>query len=256
MSFYKYLSAPGVDLLIRSRIRVCKLGQTNDKDEGLLEIEFPREPEFWKNTFEHSVDTDPFFQGAANLRAFDPDEYEKFKNLYAQRQCQLGGEDAEHVANMFREGFSRVVFFVSITKSFPNEVLWERYGDCHKGFVIEFDEGSYFFQSYAHDSGLLSTTMEIEYTEEKHVIQYGDTNPPFQLLYQKLRQDWGKEDEHRMFFFASFCEADGGHHYVRIPRDSILGVVLGKDCSPELRRQIEEANQQYYSGRLAISVAN
>ena len=83
MSLLKYLTAPGLDLLVRSRIRVCKFHDTNDDYECLCEIIYPTDIGFWESAFDNCTNTDPFFRGAAQLRSNNPAAYIKMRRAYA-----------------------------------------------------------------------------------------------------------------------------------------------------------------------------
>lgn len=120
----KYLTAPGIDLLDRSRIRVCKFANTNDSSEGLPCLDYPVDVSFWKRQFDHYVDTDPLFWMEAVIRSVDPAAFENRREAYARFMIRQKSHAEKVLPHRLRDGISHAIFFISLTESYPNETLW------------------------------------------------------------------------------------------------------------------------------------
>jgi len=253
MSLYKYLTAPGVDLLKRARIRVSKFGKTNDPDEGRITIDYPTDVAFWEKQLDDSVQSDHFYKGVAELRDRDPKRYAQYRKQYAAF-CVSQKKSAQRILpKRFIDGIAEHLFFVSLTNSYPNETLWRRYADNHKGFVVCFDDSHAFFRQCADPTGQLQRLNAVKYRERPPIITFGDKEPPVALLTSKLGALWSEENEIRMPCFHPYCHEDGGQHYIDVPKDAISGVIVGNNVSATLHHSLTDINARHFSSRLAVS---
>ena len=252
MSLMKYLTAPGLDLLEQSRIRVCKFASTNDPTEGLAALDYPTDKAFWGKDFEARSNKDPIFWKASLLKKYAPTEFENMKEQYAVSMISQKAAAEKELPIKLLEGISQMVFFISMTESYPNETLWTRYAASHHGFIVEFEDGHPFFQQCIHPSGLLKRIVGIQYNSEMCRVEFGSHAPPVELLFSKLSKQWQEEDEIRILLFHTFCSADHGCHYADVPRESIRGVILGSRCAANVRDRINKINDDLFLSKLVI----
>ncbi len=126
-------------------------------------------------------------------------------------------------------------------KSPDNPVLWERYGDNYRGFVVELDGGHSYFMHPKHKEQpqvLRPVTYSNERPSVKARVQ------PFPSLFYR-GEGWSFEQEVRLVRPKESADkvANAGHqdfYLFNFPPGLVKQVITGCNASPEDRKQLKQ----------------
>jgi len=116
----------------------------------------------------------------------------------------------------------------SLSKRFDNLSLWSKYAADHTGYCLEFANVGPLFGEHV---------MEVVYQEYAPFDVNDSENRNASFLVCK-RPEWSNEDEVRLI------RVPGSSEFVRIKPQWLTRIILGKNMSPENRKQIREWAKQ------------
>ena len=138
-------------------------------------------------------------------------------------------ESKEDVSEAFREMVSRYFHMSCFSRKNDNSLMWAHYGNNHKGFCIEFDAD--LIKKHVSKYAYLD---KVVYTAERRNISLGD-DYIFDLFFEKDSR-WAYEQEYRLVFphYNTISHGLAGERpFIKIPNESITGIVFGLDASKE-----------------------
>lgn len=151
------------------------------------------------------------------------DLLEKFESTIREKMRTLG-------LDWFMREYSRILnaqmeeFRVySLSKRFDNLNLWAKYAGDHTGYCLEF----------GNEGPLFQNTNEVVYGEYAPFNLNDSKNRDAKFLVCK-RAEWSNEEEVRLI------RARGSGPQVIIEPQWLTRIILGKNMSPENKRQIRE----------------
>jgi hypothetical protein len=179
------------------------------------------------------------------------------KNKDVVKLFQLVDEfGLEFANNDFRGFIDKSYGILCLSEISDNLIMWAHYGNCHKGFVLEFDVKHPFFNQDIENTktgGVLDYAgrpLPVTYSKERKTIPYWDKSMLEIFLTKGI--DWADEKEHRMvlpFNMASEVINDDIHLFT-IPFASVKSVIFGArsdDTFIEASRYKIQAWSEYHS---------
>jgi hypothetical protein len=147
------------------------------------------------------------------------------------------------LCRILSQKFEELIGILCLTESPANLLMWAHYADSHRGFVVEFDSGSRFFDQRVGPDDDLRHLRKVIYQEERPSIvltEMDDFSP-----YLTKAKDWSYETEWRMMLplpTASRIIGEGptGIHLFEFPKAMIKGLILGCRMAPEKKAEIRE----------------
>ena len=117
-----------------------------------------------------------------------------------------------------------------LTQNPDSLLMWAHYADSHKGFVIEFDHNSNFFNQKPNTKSHLRRLHDVTYAQSRPSMLLGDIKEFSIFLTKSI--DWAYEMEKRMLIPLS--EADRvinikgeDIHLFNFPKSAVKSVILG-----------------------------
>lgn len=148
--------------------------------------------------------------------------------------------------------FEELTGILCLSESADNLLMWAHYADSHRGFVIEFDERSPFFDSRVHSDDELRHLRKVTYNSKRPSLSLMDVEDfsPFMTK----GTDWEYEAEWRMIVpldTASKIIGEGSQavHLFEFPAEAITSVVLGCRMTEQKKVEVRQilAESQHYS---------
>lgn len=140
----------------------------------------------------------------------------------------------EQFDNDFNEHFG----VLSLTTDYMNDYLWDRYADNHKGFCIGFD--------WNRITRFIRGGGEVEYVTLLPVIDFANdddyTKIAKTIIYKEKK--WEKENEYRLFKVWDYGQKVIRN--IKLPRDAIVQIVLGKKMCIEYKNEIKAIVSKQY----------
>ncbi len=178
--------------------------------------------------------------------------FEAFLKLYEKRRNQdiemaiknISPSLNSKMSERINQYTSENIGVLSLSKNFNNLLMWPHYSSSHKGYVVEFDTETSFFNQQAnkHLNRNEPERVQSEYGYPKEIRYLNDR--PNVILSQQINMDmfftkssnWCYEEEYRMLMpleFGIHSGIDDGGHDVwlfKIPEESITRIFLGSRC--------------------------
>ncbi len=172
--------------------------------------------------------------------------------------------------------FDELIGILCLSESPDNLLMWAHYADSHRGFVIEFDQRSPFFNRRVNDEDELRHLQRVAYCPTRPSLTLSDVNDfsPFMTK----GTDWEYEAEWRMLLPLDeaskvFGEGTQAVHLFEFPAEAISAVILGcrmaSDKKEEVRQILSnfphfnhvrcteaEIDDEHYRVRVAPQTAN
>lgn len=117
-----------------------------------------------------------------------------------------------------------------------NLLMWAHYADCHRGFVMQFDETHPFFQSEPRVP--FSTLEKIEYSPHRPVLSSSNLESTIALF--RKSPEWSYEREWRLVrHLAAANQVIVGQtvHLFDVPPEAVRSIILGAMMPAE--KQVE-----------------
>jgi hypothetical protein len=131
----------------------------------------------------------------------------------------------EHIKSHILGRLSRVG--ISCLSENPRSLLmWSHYAKHHKGVVLQFD--------VAHDPEVLSTALQVTYTEEFPVLNFAakDQNEQFSKYIRQKFNDWSYEKEWRIL------RIDAAKQYLPFRSQALAGIIFGVRAAIDIKAKI------------------
>lgn len=136
-----------------------------------------------------------------------------------------------------------LIGILCLSESAENLLMWAHYADSHRGFVIEFDERSPFFDCRVSSKDELRYLRKVSYSPTRPSLTLADVDDfaPFMTK----GTDWKYESEWRMIVpldTASKIIGEGPHavHLFEFPAQAITSVVLGSRMAASMKEYIRQ----------------
>lgn len=255
MRLYKYVAPDRVDTLANRRIRFTQATDFNDPFEvvphvaAFLPVEhedayFAQFEADGQRMLEEAVEK---HLGTAGLPLALKDLALRHSRITGSNVVNLVKTLMPRVVNQMKPTFGRQFqqrfgerFGVLSLSEIPTSLLmWADYGDCHRGFVIEFDSSSTFFSPCAA-RGAIGLLAKVVYTAERPAIIAYDPSLRVEEYAERLIRnvlltkglDWEYEQEWRMVL--PLDDPQGFPHTVidrlhlfPLPSTAVTAVILG-----------------------------
>jgi hypothetical protein len=139
--------------------------------------------------------------------------------------------------------FEELIGILCLSESAQNLLMWAHYADSHRGFVIEFDERSPFFDRRVNPDDELRHLRKVSYSPTRPSLTLADVDDfaPFMTK----GTDWKYEAEWRMIVpldAASTVIGEGPHavHLFKFPAQAITSVVLGSRMTAQKKEDVRQ----------------
>ena len=138
-------------------------------------------------------------------------------------------------------GRNETLGVVSFTRTWKEPVMWSHYADSHRGIAIVL----------RRPKG--TDLLRVKYSRTRPNIPLGwildperneQTAAAIVDSFNVKSLTWKYEKETRILVKLAGCEVSGGHYFIKIPPDYLIGVIPGLRCaySPEYVRQLFTAH--------------
>lgn len=248
MRLFKYFASSRASILTKRLIRFTQPVVFNDPFEFLPCIKSIATDLEYRQTLEEAANKDfselyesvgaaglgiskeVFFQQTnAALLKFGPAAQQMLKALIPQAQKKLYDSFNEHIG------------VLCLSERNDDLLMWAHYADCHKGFVIEFDPESDFFNQRRGPADSLRHLRKVKYSHKRPAITLSETSE--EEFFLTKSDHWKYEAEWRMMMaLADFDEKqerdDGDVYLFRFPASAIKSVVFGSKMPESLSDSI------------------
>lgn len=193
-----------------------------------------------------------FFERSGNLIS-----YEDYRANMAKHRLPMirealakSSEINTKMAHKIDQMMNASVGIFSLCACHDSLLMWAHYGDSHRGFVVEFDTTSPFFNQErppVHaNAGEEEAAQFAEEYGRLRVVRYSNERPSvvvtqisFDLLLTK-GIPWKHEDEWRMLMPLDYADEEGSEHFgypvclFKIPPSAVTKIILGSNCDADL----------------------
>lgn len=258
MPLYKYVSTGGLEILTGGMIRFCSPAELNDP--------FELKPHVSAIASEHAMHQE--LLAAAPLAATDAlreipqelrpliDENQLLSAMLAQIERQrsslskLANDQAQEFQKRIERKLEETIGVLSLTENPTSLLMWAHYADSHRGFVIEFDKSSAFFNQKRREGDEMWQLRKVIYSQHRPEVNLLEAESFSPFLTKG--EEWQYEAEWRMMAPLESADRICGDrnelHLFRFPASAIRAVILGARASSDLREAIREAivvNEEY-----------
>jgi len=183
---------------------------------------------------------------------------------------------APKLQDVMARKLEELIGILCLTESADNLLMWAHYADSHRGFVIEFDEYSPFFDRRVSPDDELRHLRKVSYNAKRPSLTLADVEDFSSLMTKGT--DWQYEAEWRMMMpldAASKIVKNGPHavHLYKFPADAITSVILGCRMDAQKKEEIKqvladsphfehvrcveaEIDNEHYRVRVPLATAN
>lgn len=139
--------------------------------------------------------------------------------------------------------FEELIGILCLSESADNLLMWAHYADSHRGFVIEFDERSPFFDRRVNPDDELRHLRKVSYSPKRPSLTLTDVEDFTPFVTKGT--DWQYEAEWRMIVpldTASTVIGEGPHavHLFKFPAQAITAVVLGTRMAAQKKEVVRK----------------
>lgn len=240
MKLYKYTSEERIDnILVDNLIRFTQPQELNDPFETRQHIENIASDSFLENYFKN--DSEKIMS-----ELYSTYKQQVPKELIHQDMIRI--LEAPQVKRMFIENLykatNKSIGILSLASSNNNLLMWAHYANSHKGFVVEFDATSEFFNQINESKEFYGKLKKVLYTQNRPNIEYFDSIEEgyFFDTFLTKSKEWEYEEECRMLLpldEANQVIEDKVFLY-KFPKQAILSIYLGANMADESKNRIKE----------------
>lgn len=200
MRLFKYLTPARIDVLQHHKIRFTQPQALNDpfelkpniialaKDEELLDGFDDQFPKIIAEEYEPFRNIISFADFLATNISNRPKAQANFPHLI--------NKSLPEIKAMFHRVFNRSIGVLCLTASPDNLLMWAHYADEHRGFLIEFESDSPFFDQRSGHSDY-RFLQRVQYHAQRPRFVLKDVDGSEMFLTKSI--DWEYEQEWRMF---------------------------------------------------------
>lgn len=251
MPLFKYLHPDRIDVLLGRSIRFSSPAVLNDPFElkphlaalasrEHMESEIAlRFPELVREEFEKLSSEVRSLVSAEALQEVLLRQLPQMK----QNIQGMAGMLTPKLQDVMARKFEELIGILCLTEVADSLLMWAHYADSHRGFVIEFDESSPFFDRRVRLDDELRHLRKVSYNTKRPsltLVEVEDFSP-----FMTKGTDWQYEAEWRMMMpldAASKIVKNGQHvvHLYEFPADAITSVILGCRMDTQKKEEIKQ----------------
>jgi len=251
MPLYKYLHPDRIDVLHGQSIRFSSPAIFNDPFELKPHLAALATPEYREA---HLIQILPeVLREEFEKLPIEFQEQSSFKALLDSLLNQLPEARQkiqnfeEHLIPKMQEIMDRkleeMIGILCLSESAENLLMWAHYADSHRGFVIEFDEHSPFFDCRLNPEDEFRHLRKVSYSFTRPSLILSDVVDFTPFMTKGI--DWRYEAEWRMIMpldTASSVIGEGPHavHLFEFPAKAIATVVLGYRMAEEKKENFRK----------------
>jgi len=270
MFLYKYVTPDRLDILKTLRIRFTQPQALNDPFEALsrfddrsgisklhLTVEAAVRRYFERSTG-HELTFDCLDAVSLDIAPdLSPLSLTEVRELVTDLFAVLPDRQKLASGLVLQKHFGQILGMLSLSSVPDSLLMWSHYGECHRGFVIEFNAEHPFFPARAAD-GYLGAVKRVAYVDTRPsytpppVTSY-DASKEWMLrhvaeLLLTKSPEWSYEQEWRMLLPLSSPEAypheiEGNVHLFSLPPDAMTAVIIGSRSVRETRQKVIDATK-------------
>ncbi|MEL4015976.1 DUF2971 domain-containing protein [Dryocola clanedunensis] len=252
---FKYFPPERIDVLERNLICFSKPDHLNDPYE--LSATYNLDPFMDEltnnlstvNLIDHLT---PEFKGLLSLLK----ESEQAK-IIAQSQFilpQLLKVNKEFILQFTQSKFDDIkseicksIRILCLTEKPDNLLMWTHYADSHKGFVIEFDTQSSFFNQRRSDKDEFGYLRKVKYVEK--IPELAPLTSKSIEYWTTKSVEWKYEHEWRMFLTegtasTSITKQDIKYDLYTLPSEAILSIIIGSKSTSKFENEMKNILQK------------
>jgi Protein of unknown function (DUF2971) len=251
MSLYKYLHSERTDVLRDQRIRFSSPAVLNDPFElkpHLKTIATIEYAEARRKTVLAAIVKEEFALLPTLLREkFNEEELlEKIKSqsdAFAEMFSSASEFLAPYLQTSMGKRLEELLGILCLSESATNLLMWAHYAEAHKGFVLQFDNSSSFFDTRVSEEDELRQLRRVTYSSKRPSLVLSEVNDMSSFMTKSI--DWQYEREWRMILPLdnASCVRQIGEdviHLFDIPASSITSVILGCRMLDAKKREIQQ----------------
>lgn len=121
-----------------------------------------------------------------------------------QKSVDIFKQLAVQAQEKIHEVSSQKMGVLCLSESHDDLLMWAHYADCHKGFVIEFDSDSPFFDQRRSEEDNLRSLQPVLYRQARPAISLANTD--ISEIFLTKSEHWSYEKEWRMI--VGLADAD------------------------------------------------
>lgn len=250
MRLFKYFSSERVVDLQKSLIRFSQPEVFNDPFEFLPHVTAISSDEALQKTIEQAISAgcSEEYERLIGLGVNMDLSKDEFKNVMspmlrgklAPIDDVLKGMTPYALKHMY-DHLNKNVGVLCLSEKNNDILMWAHYAESHKGFVVEFDSGSEFFDQTLSAQDNLRKLLKVEYSEKRPSLTISDITE-VELFLAKSKH-WEYEKEWRMVMpLKEACEvishSAGDIYLFEYPRQAIRSIVFGARMQEELIRDV------------------
>lgn len=251
MSIYKYFPPGRIDTLVNNKICFSTSHKLNDPFELKPHVQALCTPDYLERVHaEQSTEAlKKAYEGLprAQRRIFSLKEFTKLYDSLGVLSEATKEMEARtpHFADSILKELANNIGVLCLTKQPDNLLMWAHYAEAHKGFVIEFDEHSDFFNQRRSDKDEYGYLREVIYQQERPKIVLSNAHGIELLLTKGLI--WKPEEEWRMLWPRS--NNPTAPYLLDFPPSMVKSVILGCNMASEHKEMIHNilSSEKYVS---------
>jgi len=251
MPLFKYLHPDRTDVLLGQSIRFSSPAVLNDPFELKPHLAALASPEYMEAQIAQVFPLlmrEELAKLPSEVRSQIPDEElhgiflrqlpEAMRNIQGMAKFLM-----PKLQEVMARKFEELIGILCLSESADNLLMWAHYADSHRGFVIEFDEHSPFFDRRVNPDDELRHLRKVSYSPKRPSLTLADVEDfaPFMAK----GTDWKYEAEWRMIVpldTASTVIGEGPHavHFFEFPAQAIASVVLGSRMAAHKKEELQK----------------
>jgi hypothetical protein len=238
MALYKYLHPDRTDVLRNQFIRFSSPAVLNDPFELKPHVAALATPEYAAAELRRALPrvlAEELAQVPAELRALLPEEA-----LHAFLQAQLPSIQkrldgvSTQMMPLLQETMARkleeLLGVLCLSESPKSLLMWAHYADSHRGFVVQFDDTSPFFDTRVTENDELRHLRQVTYSSKRPSLTLSEVEDGSAFLTKGV--EWEYEAEWRMIVpLADASQVIGtgpeAVHLFGFPAEAVTSVIFG-----------------------------
>lgn len=250
MALYKYLHTDRTDVLRNQCIRFSSPAVLNDPFELKPHLAGLATPEYAAAELHRALPrvlAEELAQLPAELRSLVPEEVlQAFLKTQLPAIQKSFGSTSSHLIPILQETMARkleeLIGVLCLSESPKSLLMWAHYADSHRGFVLQFDETSPFFNQRVSEDDELRHLRQVIYSSKRPSLTLSEVEDGSAFLTKGV--EWEYEAEWRMLVPL----ADASHvigagpeaiHLFDFPAKAVASVILGCRMPEPKRAEIQ-----------------
>jgi hypothetical protein len=159
-------------------------------------------------------------------------EHITFASYWCKHSPIANQKERDNLLEYFRQSLSDTHGVLSLCKSANNELMWEKYGDNHKGYCVGFSLP--ILTAYCSGGG------NVDYQENVPIIDYLNDSNEEKIRKQLLckQKKYSFEDEYRLLKMNHGYSLNDKDRTLHFPNDCIKEIYLGKNMNSNDKSEI------------------